>query len=180
MEQIKGLGDRMDWLAHYPEGQTPLDSVRIPQYTPAPRVRGLLIGDSDMPVVGKRSTIDRLLSSLNIGKDGSEVVRTTTRLKPTTDRFRGRSITNELVKGLDQDEPFTQSMEYDRQLGNWGYPSSFDEMYVNHTQEFKSEELCKSVDVFNAPPEVVTLQEMGGCDISVSYTHLTLPTIYSV
>ena len=57
MEQIKGLGDRMDWLAHYPEGQTPLDNMRIPQYTPAPRVRGLLIGDSDVPV-GKRSTID--------------------------------------------------------------------------------------------------------------------------
>ena len=109
----------------------------------------MLIGDSDVPV-GKRSTIDRLLASLNSGKDGSEVVRTTERPVPTTDLFRGRSLANELVKGLDSEEPSTQSMEYDRQAGNWGYPSIFDEIYINHTQEFKSEEVCTSVDLFNA------------------------------
>ena len=65
----------------------------------------------------------------------------------------------------DQEFQTTQSLKYDLQLNSWGYPTSFDEEFLNHTHEFKSDEVCTSVDVFDAPPEIVTLQEMGGCDI---------------
>ena len=33
MEQVKGMGDKMDWDSYNPEGKTPLDHVAIPNYT---------------------------------------------------------------------------------------------------------------------------------------------------
>ena len=33
MEQVKGMGNKMDWDSYYPEGMTPLDHVAIPNYT---------------------------------------------------------------------------------------------------------------------------------------------------
>ena len=33
MEQVKGMGDKMDWDSYYPEGKTPLDDVEIANYT---------------------------------------------------------------------------------------------------------------------------------------------------
>ena len=33
MEQMKGMGDKMDWDSYYPEGKMPLDHVAILNYT---------------------------------------------------------------------------------------------------------------------------------------------------
>ena len=35
MDQVKGMGDKMDWDTYYPEGRTPLDDV--PEPTEQPR-----------------------------------------------------------------------------------------------------------------------------------------------
>ena len=85
---------------------------------------------------------------------------------PTTGRFRGRGLVNELIQEYDRDVHMgTKPLSYDRQQQRWLFPSYFDEEYLNHTQEYKSEEVCTAVDVFTVPPEVGTLQEMGRCDI---------------
>ena len=33
MDQIKGMGDKMDWETYFPEGRTPLDDVRVDALT---------------------------------------------------------------------------------------------------------------------------------------------------
>ena len=46
----------------------------------------------------ERSTIDRLLTSLNSGRDGQEVLTTTEAPMPVpTSRFRGQGLVNELI-----------------------------------------------------------------------------------
>ena len=35
MEQVKGMGDKMDWVGYYPAGTSPLDHVEISNYSAA-------------------------------------------------------------------------------------------------------------------------------------------------
>ena len=77
MEQVKGMGDKMDWDSYYPGGKTPLDHVEISNYTvtKVPGRSGLWHDGNEhlfpRPKM-ERSTIDRLLTSLNSGRDGQE------------------------------------------------------------------------------------------------------------
>ena len=113
MEQVKGMGDKMDWVGYYPEGTSPLDHVEISNYSAAASGtsgrsvwwKPELPTVSTMPTVPKpksiveRSTIDRLLVSLNSGNDGQEVVSTTGRpLEPASGpQFQARELVEEPV-----------------------------------------------------------------------------------
>ena len=124
MEQVKGMGDKMDWVGYYPEGTSPLDHVEIANYSAtATKASGRSVWwqpdvptVSEMPTVPKlktkveRSTIDRLLVSLNSGKDGQEVVSTTGQpLEPSPmPQFQGRELVDELIRdmsGVDARDP---------------------------------------------------------------------------
>ena len=85
-------------------------------------------------------------------------------MRPTS-RFQGRSLVNELIQGFASGEARDPKLTYDRQQHQWVQPDYFMKEYVQHAQEFKSEEMCTVVDDFAAAPEVGTLPEMGGCDI---------------
>ena len=126
----------------------------------------------------QRSTIDRILEGLNKGQDMQSVLTTTTPMRERpTPRFRGRTIVEELVGELaDSRKLLNPTLVYDRQEGQWTYPDFFTPSYLQHAEEYRSPEVCTVVDVFVAAPEIETLEEMG----AVSYTHLTLPTIYAV
>ena len=77
MDQIKGMGDKMDWDAYYPEGRTPLDDVHVETWTERPRTGLLFNFVEDHPQPVQRSTIDRILDSLNSGEDVQQVLTTT-------------------------------------------------------------------------------------------------------
>ena len=176
MEQVKGMGDKMDWVSYYPEGKSPLDHVEISNYSAtAPETPGRSVWwQPDIPTIStmpkpkvERSTIDRLLVSFNSGKDGQEVLTTTARpLEPAPmNRFQGRELVNELIRDMSGGGPRNTQLSYDRQQGMWTLPDFFTENYTRHAEEFKSPEVCTILDVFAAAPELGTLEELGGCDL---------------
>ena len=67
----------MDWDTYYPGGQSPLDDVQVEAHTEHVG-SGLLFNyvEDDPPLV-ERSTIERILTSLNRGEDALEVLTTT-------------------------------------------------------------------------------------------------------
>ena len=120
MEQVKGMGDKMDWETYYPEGKMPLD-VEIANYTmtESPRVSGLWHDGNEHLFPRQkmeRSTIDWLLTSLNSGRDGQEVL--TTMEVPTplpTSQFRGQGLVNELIRDMGHGGGRNSRLSYDRQ-----------------------------------------------------------------
>ena len=143
--------------------------MSIEDHTFPPRQRGLffnddLVDESPQPV--ERSTIERILTSLNSGGDGRDVLTTTALpvARPMS-RFRGMGLVDELIQGFANGEARDPKLMYDRQTHQWTHPDYFTVEYLQHAQECSSEEVCTVVDVFAAAPEVGTLQEMGGCDI---------------
>ena len=93
MDQVKGMGDKMDWETYYPGGQTPLDDVQVETRTEQPK-KGLLfnyVEDNPQPV--QRPTIDRILESLNSREDVQKVLTTTIapETRPTPN-FSGRPL----------------------------------------------------------------------------------------
>ena len=105
----------------------------------------------------ERSTIDRLLTSLNSGKDGQEVLTTTKPPMPVpTSRFRGQGLVNELIRDMGQGSERDSRLSYDWQLRAWTMPDYFMESYILHAKEFKSSEVCTILDVFAAAPELGT------------------------
>ena len=180
MEQVKGMGDKMDWDGYYPDGTSPLDHVEIANYSAtATKSSGRSVWWQpdvptvpEMPLVPKnnkveRSTIDRLLVSLNSGKDGQEVVSTTEQPLGTASmpQFQGRELVDELIRDMSGVDARDPKLSYDRQLGSWTRPDYFTENYTRHAEEYKSPKVCTILDVFEAAPELVTLEELGGCDL---------------
>ena len=64
MDQVKGMGDKMDWDTYYPEGRSPLDDVPGPVEQPRQGLQNFA-EERSQPV--QRSTIDRILEGLNKG-----------------------------------------------------------------------------------------------------------------
>ena len=118
-------------------------------HTEAPR-RGLLLNfveENPQPV--QRSTIERILTSLNSGGNAQEVLTTTAIpfAKPTS-RFRGKNLVDELIQGFANGEDRNSRLTYDRQTGQWTYPDFFTVEYLQHAQEFRSEEMCTFFSFF--------------------------------
>ena len=92
MDQIKGMGDKMDWETYFP------DDVHVEVRTERTR-QGLLfnyIEDNPQPV--QRLTIERILESLNSGEDVQQVLTTTVSPeRQPTQKMRGRSLVEELI-----------------------------------------------------------------------------------
>ena len=135
MDQTKGMGDKMDWETYFPGGRTPLDDVHVETRTERPR-QGLLfnyVEDNPQPV--QRSTIERILESLNNGEDVQKVLTTTVspERRPTPS-MSGRSLVEELIEGFASGETQNPSLTYDRQLGRWTYPDFFSAAYLQHAQ----------------------------------------------
>ena len=74
-------------------------------------------------------------------------------------------MVDELIQGFANGEDRNPKLTYDRETRQWTYPYFFTVEYLQHAEEFRSEEMCTVVDVFAAALEVETLKEMGGCDI---------------
>ena len=101
MEKVKGMGDKLDWVSYYPEGKSSLDHVEIAIYTAtaAENPGRSVWWQPEIPTIPtipkpkvERSTIDRLLVSLNSGRDGQEVLTTTQPSSPVPiSRFQGMS-----------------------------------------------------------------------------------------
>ena len=162
MEQLKGMGDKMNWETYYPDGKTPLDEVEVERHTE----RTLLSQVEDSSPIVERSTIEKILTSLNSGGNVQEVLARTeiSTLQPPP-RFRGRSLVEELVTGFAGSEERSPLLVYDRQAGKWQFPDYFTAAYMQNAREYKSEEVCTVLDVFTAAPEVESLDGLGGCDI---------------
>ena len=125
----------------------------------------MCIRDSPQPV--QRSTIDRILDSLNSGEDAQQVLMTTVppRTRPTQ-QMSGRSLVEKLIGELAASrESRNPKLVYDRQVEQWTHPEFFTPAYIQHAKEYRSAEVCTVVDVFGAAPEIERLEEMGGCDI---------------
>ena len=92
----------------------------------------------------ERSTIDRLLVSLNSGNDGLEVVSTTgLPLEPAVGpQFQGRDLVEELIRDMNGVDTRDPKLSYDRQGGSWTKPDYFTENYTRHAEEYKSPEVC--------------------------------------
>ena len=116
------------------------------------------------------TTIDRLLVSLNSGKDGQEVLSTTERpLEPAPrSHFEGRELVSELIQDMSGVGSRNPKLSYDWQMGTWTLPDFFTENYTRHAEEFKSPEVCTVLDVFAAAPELGMLEELGGVRFVVS------------
>ena len=162
MEQIKGMGDKMNWEMYFPDGNTPLDDVEVERHTE----RTLLTQAEDSPPLVERSTIERILTRLNSGGDVQEVLAKTeiSTLQPPP-RFKGRSLVEELITGFAEGEDRSPLLVYDRQARKWQFPDYFTAEYMENAREYKSEEVCTVLDVFTAAPEVESLDGLGGCDI---------------
>ena len=130
MDQVKGMGDKMDWDTYYPKGRTPLDDV--PEPTEQPR-HGLQNFVEERPQPVQRSTIDRILEGLNKGQDVQSVLTTAIpRRERPTPRFRGRTIVEELVGELaDSRKLLNPTLVFDRQEGQWTYPDFFTPSYLS-------------------------------------------------
>ena len=121
----------MDWVSYYPDGTSPLDQVEISNYSAtATESSGRSVWwQPDLPTIPpmptvpkpkvERSTIDRLLVSLNSGKDGQEVLSTTGRpLEPAPmNHFQGRKLVGELIRDMSGVDSRNPKLSYDRQLG---------------------------------------------------------------
>ena len=90
MEQVKGMGDKMDWDTYYLGGTSPLDDVEVEPHTE--RARSESVTEEKPPPV-ERSTIERIINSLKNGGNGQDVLSTTevVTLQPPP-RFSGRSL----------------------------------------------------------------------------------------
>ena len=90
----------------------------------------------------EKSTIERILTSLNSGGDAQDVLTTTAIpvAKPTS-RFRGKDLVDELIQGFASREDRNPKLTYDRETRQWTYPDFFTVEYLQHAQEFRSEEM---------------------------------------
>ena len=95
------MGDKMDWDTYYPDGRTPLDDVEVEVHTEQTESGLLFNYVTDNPPLVERSTIEKILTSLNNGGDPQEVLANTeiSTLQPPP-RFRGRSLVEELINGF--------------------------------------------------------------------------------
>ena len=79
----------------------------------------------------ERCTIDRLLISLNSGRDGQEILTTTQPpMTVPTSRFRGQGLVNELICDMSQGGERDSKLSYDRQLRVWTMPDYITEGYI--------------------------------------------------
>ena len=167
MELVKGMGDKMDWDTYYPDGKTPLDDVEVEAHTE--RVGTGLLSNvvADNPPLVERSTIEKILMSLNNGGNAEEVLANTeiSTLQPPP-RFSGRSLVDELISsGFAGEDQRRSTLTYDRNARSWNLPDYFTAEYLQHAREYKMEEVCTVEDVFTAAPEIDSLKGLGGCDI---------------
>ena len=58
MEQVKGMGDKMDWDTYYPDSRTPLDDVEVEAHTERTGSGLLFNYVADNPPLVERSTIE--------------------------------------------------------------------------------------------------------------------------
>ena len=149
MEQVKGMGDKMDWDTYYPGGTSPLDDVEVEPHTE--RARNDSVTEEKPPPV-ERSTIERIINSLNNGGNGQDVLSTTevVTLRPPP-RFSGRSLVEELIDGYATDETRNAKLVYDQQAGRWTFPDYFSAEYQQHAREYRSEEVCTICLLYTSP-----------------------------